>query len=518
MSKHFFILILIIFLGVFLRIYQITSIPPGLYPDEAINGNNGWEAVETKSFKVFYPENNGREGLFINLIGIFLKIFNYHHYSIRLVSVFVGILTILGIYLLAKEIFKDNLIAILSTFFLAVSFWHLNFSRIGFRGILLPFFISFGFYFYFLAKRKKSKILWFLSGTIIGLGFHSYISYRVIVILLFVLFLKDVVERKEIQQESLPQKTHFYFFNLKISKIRPIVLTSLTFSKQIFCFYLIFFFGIFLAALPLGIYFLNHYSDFISRASGVSIFKSQSPVRAFFESLVKHLLMFNFSGDCNFRHHLSCFPQLLNFDYFFFLVGIFALIKSKKISKEAKIFVFSGFFIFLLPSVLTCEGIPHSIRSIGCIPFIYLLVGFGAKKFFEILKNLKVRYFFMFFILTSSFFLTFYFYFYKWARSKNVKDAFSYSYFEISNYLNSLPKERKKYVVCNVDGVLVRDRSSNEFLPMPCQSIMFLTNSFLKKEAQKRNIYYLSEEKYYKNKEFFDKSGVVVKLNPDKKG
>jgi len=518
MSKHFFVLILIIFLGAFLRIYQIASIPPGLYPDEAINGNNGWEAVETKSFRVFYPENNGREGLFINLVGIFLKIFNHHHYSIRLVSVFIGILTILGIYLLAKEIFRNNLIAIFSTFFLATSFWHLNFSRIGFRGILLPFFISFGFYLYFLAKRKKSKILWFLSGMIIGLGFHSYISYRVIVILLFVLFLKDVVKIKGFQQKDSLKKLYFHFFNLKISKIRPIVLAFLTNSKQTLCFYLIFFLGIFLTALPLGIYFLNHYSDFISRASGVSIFKTQNPIKAFFESLVKHLLMFNFSGDCNFRHHLSCFPQLLNFDYLFFLVGIFALIKSKEISREIKIFVFSGFFIFLLPSVLTCEGIPHSIRSIGCIPFVYLLVGFGAKKFFESLNNFKIRYFFMFFVLTFSFFLTFYFYFYKWARSKNVKDAFSYSYFEISNYLNSLPKERKKYVVCNVGGVLVRDRSSNEFLPMPCQSIMFLTNSFLKKEARKRNIYYLSEEKYYESKEFFDKSGVVVKLNSNKKG
>ena len=480
MKKEVLVLISIVLIGAFLRLYQIPSIPPGLYPDEAINGNNGWEAIETGSFKVFYPENNGREGLYINLIGVFLKIFGYHHYSIRLVSVFFGILTIIGIYLLAKEIFKEKNLALFSSFFLAISFWHLNFSRIGFRGILVPFFICFGFYLYFLAKRKNSKLFSFLCGIFLGLGFYSYIPYRAVLILILILFLWEV--------KNKGFKKTFKFFS-------PLILGGI------------------LINLPLGIYFLNHPSDFISRASGVSVFKSENPVKSFLESFFKHLLMFNFSGDRNFRHHFSGLPQLLNFDWLFFLIGVLVLFKSEKISKETKIFLSSGFFVFLLPSILTCEGVPHSLRSIGVIPFVYLIVALGAKTFFDLFKNQKLKIFLLASVFLFSFALTFYLYFFRWGKLKEVKDAFSYSYFKLAQFINSLPEKERKFVVCNASGVLVKDRTSGKLLPMPCQSIMFLTQSFLKKDALKKNIYFLSEKEYLEKKEFFEKEGILIKLH-----
>ncbi|MCD6412216.1 hypothetical protein J7K91_00845 [bacterium] len=68
-------------------------------------------------------------------------------------------------------------------------------------------------------------------------------------------------------------------------------------------------------------------------------------------------------------------------------------------------------------------------------------------------------------------------------------------------------------MVCNVPGVLVKDRTSGKFLPMPCQSIMFLTQSFLKEEALKKNIYFLSEKEYLEKKEFFEKEGILIKLH-----
>ena len=64
MKRSNIILLIILLIAVFFRVWQLSSIPPGLYPDEAINGN---EAI-TNPGKLFYPENNGREGLFINVI------------------------------------------------------------------------------------------------------------------------------------------------------------------------------------------------------------------------------------------------------------------------------------------------------------------------------------------------------------------------------------------------------------------------------------------------------------------
>lgn len=49
-----------------MRLSGLTWAPPGLYPDEAMNGNNALEANRTGDYKTFYPDNNGREAIFIH--------------------------------------------------------------------------------------------------------------------------------------------------------------------------------------------------------------------------------------------------------------------------------------------------------------------------------------------------------------------------------------------------------------------------------------------------------------------
>ena len=63
---------LAVVLAAFLRFYQLDSIPPGLHADEATDGNDARAAWRTGQFHVFYPENNGREGLAINLQAVAL--------------------------------------------------------------------------------------------------------------------------------------------------------------------------------------------------------------------------------------------------------------------------------------------------------------------------------------------------------------------------------------------------------------------------------------------------------------
>ena len=52
-----------------------------------MNGNNALEANATGEYKIFYPENNGREGLFINIQAASIAIFGNHPWSLRIVSV-----------------------------------------------------------------------------------------------------------------------------------------------------------------------------------------------------------------------------------------------------------------------------------------------------------------------------------------------------------------------------------------------------------------------------------------------
>ena len=147
------LLIVILLIASFLRFYEITKLPPGFYPDEAMYANNSVEAWETGHFKVFYPENYGREGLWPNIIGFFIVRFGHEPWIPRAVAAVFGILTVLGVYFLAKELFSKK-IGLLASFFLATSFWHINFSRIGFRAIMAPFFLVWAVYFLSLALRQ----------------------------------------------------------------------------------------------------------------------------------------------------------------------------------------------------------------------------------------------------------------------------------------------------------------------------------------------------------------------------
>ena len=97
-NKTVLLLLLIVALAGFLRFWQLDKLPPGLYPDEAANGVNALQVLDNADFKVFYPENNGREGFFINLQALSVQVFGTTPWALRAVSALVGTLTILIFY------------------------------------------------------------------------------------------------------------------------------------------------------------------------------------------------------------------------------------------------------------------------------------------------------------------------------------------------------------------------------------------------------------------------------------
>lgn len=438
-KKAIFFLVIILAIAAFFRFWQLESIPPGLWPDEAINANTALQIHDTGKFQVFYPENHGREGLFFLLVSLAFFIFGVSIWSFKIVSAIAGILTIFGLYLLTKELFSkfsensSQTIAWLASFFLAISFWHINFSRIGFRGILLPLVLVFSFYFFFRGLRTKRVSNFLFSGLIFGLGFYTYISFRLAVFLLaFVLI--------------------FWFFIAQREKWGGKYLTLASWLLV----------AAFLSALPLGIYFIKNPEQFVSRALEISVFKQEEPIKEFLKSFGKHLAMFNFSGDLNWRHNLSGFPQLSPLVGVFFLIGIFyslhrlifsksRLVPSNRISE---IFAYSFLIIWLLvmilPGALTIEGVPHALRTIGVIPAAYIFAGLGAWLLYHRAKNklrgLKIISFSLLALMILSSFIT---YFMVWAKSPELENAFALRFLDVGKELNALPVKTKKYVVTN---------------------------------------------------------------------
>lgn len=493
--KQKYILFCILVIAIFFRLWQLDKIPPGLYHDEAINGN---EAIFNPG-KVFYPENYGREGLFINLVFSSFSIFEISAWSLRAVSAVIGILTVLGLYLLTKELFSFNtltfqnsntstVIALIGSFFLAVSFWHTNFSRIGFRAILVPFILIFSFYFLFRGFRTQRVWSFLIAGVFFGLGFYTYTVFRMAVILLAAILIPGFL----IYKKQNLQKKYIFFVSC-------------------------FLFLVFVVALPLGFYFLKNPQHFIGRAAETSAFTQQNPPKALGESLILHLGMFNFYGDANWRHNLSTSPQLLWPVGILFLVGLIVSIRDLISFRKRKNWsmingqwvIICWFFIMLLPAILTAGGLPHALRAIGTIPAVYILASLGFWHIYRKLnqnirgKNLLVLASIMFLISVGVF--QFNKYFIVWGNHPGTKDGFSKDHVEIGNYLNSLPYATQKIVIINRSGVPVPWPAGP---PMPAQTVMFIENI---KHGKPQSTYLLPEDL---DKIIIDKKPtIIVPLN-----
>ena len=252
------LLVLILAVAVFFRFYNITETPPGLYPDEAANGVNALDAISSGHYKVFYPENNGREGLFMNIQAISVKYFGAYPWSLRIVSGVFGVLTVLGLFLLTQLLWSPT-IALVASYLVAISFWPVNFSRIGFRAIMLPFILVWAFYFLWKGIQNRSKILLFLAGIVYGAGFNTYISWRVSPLLVGILFLAFLFSKN--WNKSLPAS----------DAVLPLSREN---KKYVIKSGFIFLAGTLIMMTPLVYYYLQNPADFMGRAAQVSIFNS----------------------------------------------------------------------------------------------------------------------------------------------------------------------------------------------------------------------------------------------------
>jgi len=461
----------VLIIAIFLRFYHFTSTPPGLYPDEAMDGNNAVEAAETNHFQVFYTEDNGREGLYVNIIAMFLKAWPvYEPWVIRLPAAVAGVLTVWGLYLLVAELFGDGP-GLLVAFLLATSFWGIMFSRIGFRAILAPLALVFTLWLIiksFRAGNKRAAAAYaIIAGIVYGLGFYTYIAYRVTPIL-FLLFIP-------------------FFYKLAGFWKRTALFIIVTF----------------IVAAPLGYYFAVNPGSFFGRTAEISVTSAASPVHDFAVNVAKEALMFNYHGDYNWRQNVSGAPELFWPVGILFLLGIVLAIyfigrrarkkyitaENEKLFPQFGILLTFAWLIFgILPAAASDEGIPHALRSILALAPALIFAALGGVWLYRIIKKhwtaaLAKALMVIFLVVVAGW--GYYDYFIVWARNPNVPGAFSANYVDIGRQIIALPTSTPKYVVVNAGGVPVRG------IPTPVETTMFITHSFTNADAAAANIHYL---------------------------
>ena len=188
------ILLAIIVLAAVLRLYKLSVNPPGLYWDEAVLGYDAYSILKTGKdhhgdFLPLFFESFGDWKLpgYHYLLVPSIAIFGLSEFAVRFPSALLGLLTVFTLFLIVKKLTQNTNLALFSALFLAISPWHIQFSRGGFEATAGLFFFVLGTYFFlFLIDRKtKPNSAFFLSAIafatagLFALSMYTYHAYRI---------------------------------------------------------------------------------------------------------------------------------------------------------------------------------------------------------------------------------------------------------------------------------------------------------------------------------------------------
>lgn len=200
-GKTKLILVLILLAAAVLRLPYLDSLPAGITIDEAGQGYSAYSILKTgkDEWGDFLPLNPRGFGdykppVFMYLLVPSVALFGLNGFAVRFPSAVAGILSVWVIFFLVFELFKDKKLALFASFLLAISPWHVYYSRLGWESnIGLLFFLT-GLWIFLKSVKSPG---WFSSSVFLfGLSAMSYHSYKLLVPLVVAGLL--AIYRKEI--------------------------------------------------------------------------------------------------------------------------------------------------------------------------------------------------------------------------------------------------------------------------------------------------------------------------------
>lgn len=178
-----FLLIFIIFLASILRLYNLAENRPHLTNDEVALGYNAYSILTTGKDEwgeampvIFKSFGDWKPGFYVYLTVPSVAVFGLNDFAVRLPSALSGVFAVILIFLIAKKLFKQKNIAYFASLLLAISPWHIHFSRGAWEANVALTLLLAGIYF-FLISLKNNKYL-IMSAIFFGLTLWTYQSAK----------------------------------------------------------------------------------------------------------------------------------------------------------------------------------------------------------------------------------------------------------------------------------------------------------------------------------------------------
>lgn len=372
--KVLLIMVCLTLLGAFLRLNNIIKNPVSLNIDEVSYGYSAYSILKTGHDEngIFMPLTFRSTGDYKDPVLIYslvpmIAIFGLNEFSVRITTAILGILTIPVFFMLASTLTGNKKVALVATVLLAISPWHIYYSRFASASLMGLFFLILGMWFF--VKREQSKIWAILASLVLALSMYTYHSLKLFIplflaSLIFIQFKKGTAYRKNLISFTA---TGFIF-------ILPLL-------------YLMVFGGVNTRA---GMVFLTQDIDY-TRYVILDHLHRNGEIFLLFLFWVKRYLNY-FQPDFLFFNGLNMttvgtlgMGVLYLFELPWLVLGIAELItKHKDYIKLVILWILLG----LLPTSWA-NNEQSALRSLIILPMVILVVSFGALRFFQLITKVN---------------------------------------------------------------------------------------------------------------------------------
>lgn len=375
-------------LAIVLRFYLLGSVPNGLYQDETAIGYNAYSILETgkdehgKSFPLYFKSfGDWKLPVYVYSVVPFVSMLGMTPLAVRLPSAIFGVLSVLAMYFFVRRLTKNEALSLLSAFFLAITPWHLHYSRATFEVSICLFLYLAGGYFILRAIQDK-KYIFFLLGTLLFIiNLYTYNLTRlltpVIYLLFIVFFYKDI--------KKMPKNYSLGTVGLVILGLIPYIFglfglggyssaagTLLNSSASIQSDLLEY--RSYLVNLP-GIFVKSMFNKW-----NMTLWVYIEHIASYFSASFLFL-----TGSTHGNHGIGNVGQYYLFMLPLFIVGIFQAVILKD---RNYYFLFAFSAAVILVSALTREA-PHATRSFFLLLPFTVFIAFGAITIYHFLAKFK---------------------------------------------------------------------------------------------------------------------------------
>ena len=380
---------LILVFSAFLRVYKLNLDPPELFGDELDAGYQAYSILKTGkdiggNFLPLYAQSLAefKAPLFFYSMLPFIKIFSLSEWGVRLTAVFWGVLGVLTIYLLTQKLFNNRTVSLFAAFFLAISPWHLQYSRAGFEVILLLFLLMFAAWLFL--KGFEKHVFFIPSAFLFALMPYTYPT-AVIFMPLFILSL-IIIFRQQIKP----------LWQANSAKIAVLIfaLVLLPFGWQLL-------FGeVSTRFSQINVAFHPEIVKKIVEArtidqSGGVIFHNKA-LSFLFEVSRNYLWVFSpqflfTDGDPTGRHSVGEMGEFYWFQLPLIAVFLFWLLRGKvHLEKKSLIVLVVWLLLAPIPSSLTYQGANNATRLILLLPPLIIFCAIGIWLLYQNMKKTKL--------------------------------------------------------------------------------------------------------------------------------